>query len=139
MTDIELILAVSAAVTLTAGLSATWFLAKRQRKQASEIAFQSVRAAHEALEGPKVIDAVEGSEARIAEAIETANRRQSEALREAMVELRQIRAEVEWLSGERMIDQAINMARNGLEPSAISKETGLSLDDAATISRFRRH
>lgn len=139
MTDIQLILAISAAVTMTAGIPAIWLLAKKQRKQAEQIAFQSVRAAHDALEAPKVVEAVASSEARIAFAIETAQLRQAEALTEALEELRQIRSEVEWLSGERMIDQAVNLARDGLEPSIISKETGLSLDDAATISRFRRH
>lgn len=128
MYEIELIIAISAVAALTAAIPATFFMARRQKAQAKEIAFQSVRAAHEAMAAPLVL-----------EAVEAADRRQNDAMSEAMSELRQIRAEVEWLSGERMIDQAVNLARDGLDASFISRETGLTMDDAETISRFRRH
>ena len=128
MYELEVIIAISAVAALTAAIPATIFMARRQKAQVKEIAFQSVRAAHESMAAPLVL-----------EAVEAADLRQVEAMSEAMNELRTIRAEVEWLSGERMIDQAVNLARDGLDASFISRETGLSLDDAETINRFRRH
>lgn len=50
-----------------------------------------------------------------------------------------MRADLEWLAGERMIEQASAMVRRGLPAEKISEELGLSLDAARTIALFRSH
>lgn len=50
-----------------------------------------------------------------------------------------MRADLEWLAGERMIEQASTMLRKGLPPEKISEDLGLSLDAARTIALFRSH
>jgi orotate phosphoribosyltransferase-like protein len=50
-----------------------------------------------------------------------------------------LKSDVEWLAGERMIEQAIQMARQGSDPDTIGNELGLSRDTAATIAMFRKH
>ena len=127
MTEIQIILAVAAIVTLGGGIPVYFFF--RRLKQQQKI----TQAGH------NMQHVISATEQKIADAVEAASQRQATALSEALEELRKIRVEVEWLSGERMIDQAISMARDGVDPIGISRETGLSLDDAATISRFRRH
>lgn len=50
-----------------------------------------------------------------------------------------LKSDVEWLAGERMIEQAIQLARQGSDPDDIGRELGLSRDTAATIALFRKH
>lgn len=50
-----------------------------------------------------------------------------------------MKSELDWLTGERMIDQAIAMARSGLSAEDISADLGLSLEAAQTIRAVRRH
>lgn len=69
-----------------------------------------------------------GHERRIIEAVD--------GLREHLGDLK---SDVEWLAGERMIEQAIQMARQGSDPDTIGSELGLSRDTAATIALFRKH
>ena len=54
-------------------------------------------------------------------------------------ELSSMKADIEWLAGERMIEQAISMAREGMDPGEISADTGLSFEAAHTIAALRRH
>ncbi|MGP9805071.1 hypothetical protein [Paracoccus sp. NSM] len=65
-------------------------------------------------------------------------RRQAEAvaLRE---DLNALRADVEWLTSERMIEQAIAMCREGLPNSEIGDTLGLSSDTVRTIRLLRTH
>lgn len=53
--------------------------------------------------------------------------------------LGELKSDVEWLAGERMIEQAIALARDGADPETIGQELGLNRDTAATISMFRKH
>lgn len=50
-----------------------------------------------------------------------------------------VKADIDWLTGERMIEQAISMAREGLPAEQISEDLGLSYEAARTISVMRRH
>ncbi|MCE6961939.1 hypothetical protein LAZ40_23150 [Cereibacter sphaeroides] len=50
-----------------------------------------------------------------------------------------LQADLDWLTGERMIDQAIALARRGEEPETIAAEVGLDLDEAKAVARLRRH
>jgi hypothetical protein len=51
----------------------------------------------------------------------------------------QMRADVEWLAGERMIEQAIEMCRDGLSSDRISAELGLQPDAVRTLKLLRTH
>ena len=50
-----------------------------------------------------------------------------------------VRAEIDWLTGEQMIEQAITMARNGVTAEEISAELGLSQEAAETLQAMRVH
>lgn len=70
-------------------------------------------------------------------------RRQSDVLTVALAglkaDLQHLKSDVEWLAGERMIEQAIQMAQTGLDPDDIGRELGLTRDTAETIATFRKH
>ena len=50
-----------------------------------------------------------------------------------------MRADVEWLVGERMIEQAIEMCRDGLSTDRISADLGLQPDAVKAIRLLRVH
>jgi hypothetical protein len=50
-----------------------------------------------------------------------------------------IRADVEWLSGERMIEQALTMFRDGKSDRDVSQELGLPLDTVRSLNLLRAH
>ncbi len=54
-------------------------------------------------------------------------------------DIRSLQADMDWLAGERMIDEAIAMARSGVAVNDINAELGLPGDSAQVITRFRRH
>jgi hypothetical protein len=66
-------------------------------------------------------------------------RRLTEAFASVREDLTGLKSDVEWLAGERMIEQAIALAQTGSDPDEIGQELGLSRDAAATISMFRKH
>lgn len=51
----------------------------------------------------------------------------------------QMRAEVDWMLGESLIHQAVNMASHGHPEAEISEMTGISAEEIRAIRRFRRH
>lgn len=63
----------------------------------------------------------------------------SAALASLKADIQHLKSDVEWLAGERMIEQAIALAQNGLEPDDIGRELGLTLETAETIAAFRKH
>ena len=71
------------------------------------------------------------------------SQRQSEALSDALAglksDIQHLKSDVEWLAGERMIEQAITLAQTGLEADEIGRELGLTRETAETIRMFRRH
>lgn len=50
-----------------------------------------------------------------------------------------IQTDLEWLAGEKMIEQAISLVRENMPLSQISRETGLPHDTIRTIATFRPH
>lgn len=54
-------------------------------------------------------------------------------------DLAHMRADVEWLAGERMIEQAIEMCRDGLPNDRISADVGLQPDAVRTLKLLRTH
>lgn len=84
----------------------------------------------------KVAALLTDQERRLAEAV-------SGAVQGAMAGLREdvsgLKSDVEWLAGERMIEQAIALAQTGSDPDEIGQELGLSRDTVETIAMFRKH
>lgn len=66
------------------------------------------------------------------------DQRQSEdaALRE---DLSAMRADLEWLAGERMIEQALTMFREGVPVKEVSTQLGLPLETVRTLNLLRAH
>lgn len=50
-----------------------------------------------------------------------------------------IRADLEWLAGEKMIEEAMQLVRDNTPLTQISQETGLSKDTIRTLAAFRPH
>lgn len=76
---------------------------------------------------------------RVEEMLGEHERRIVEAVSGLRDHLGDLKSDVEWLAGERMIEQAIAMARDGSDPETIGQDLGLSRDTAATIALFRKH
>lgn len=64
---------------------------------------------------------------------------QADAMADLKAEILGLKSDVEWLAGERMIEQAIALAQSGVEAEEIGRELGMSRDAAETIVAFRRH
>lgn len=54
-------------------------------------------------------------------------------------EISSVKADIDWLTGEKMIEQAIAMARDGVSAEDISADLGLSIEAAETVQAMRRH
>jgi hypothetical protein len=61
------------------------------------------------------------------------------ALAGLKADIQHLKSDVEWLAGERMIEQAIQMAQTGLQPDDIGRELGMTRETAETIAAFRKH
>lgn len=129
-----------AAVALSAAvLVSAWIMRARRRRSAA--------AASEAQEAEAEMSfAAEAPMTALALRIELLGdqlqaqdqRRQAEAvaLRD---DLNALRSDVEWLTSERMIEQAIAMCREGLPNHEIGDTLGLSSDTVRTIRLLRTH
>jgi hypothetical protein len=62
-----------------------------------------------------------------------------EALDALAADLAAVRAEVEWLGGERMIDEAVRLCREGVPHGRIGEDLGLSPETVRAISLLRAH
>lgn len=83
--------------------------------------------------------AAEAITRRVGEMLGEHERRIVEAVSGLRDHLGELKSDVEWLAGERMIEQAIALAREGADPDSIGQELGLNRDTAATIALFRKH
>ncbi len=79
-----------------------------------------------------VAAAVERLEARIAA-------QRDDGLSSVSADLAAIRAEVEWLGGERMIEEAVRMCREGIPARRVGEELGISAESMRVISLLRAH
>jgi hypothetical protein len=77
--------------------------------------------------------------ARVEGMIAEQTRRQGDALASLKADIQHLKSDVEWLAGERMIEQAIALAQTGMDPDDIGRELGLTRDAAETIAVFRKH
>ncbi len=130
-----------AGVTLvTLGL---WRMRQREETEAAgDAADADVSAEAEAMlvSAPEVAAAVA---ARMEGLIAEQTRRQADVLTVALAglkaDIQHLKSDVEWLAGERMIEQAIQMAQTGLQPDDIGRELGMTRETAETIAAFRKH
>jgi len=118
--------------TLLAGVSLLTLGLMRGRRRAV-----AASAATEAdtLAGP----VAEELAARVEGLIAEQTRAQSDALAGLRADIQHLKSDVEWLAGERMIEQAIALAQSGVEPDDIGRELGLTREAAETITTFRKH
>ena len=77
--------------------------------------------------------------ARVEGIIAEQSRRQGDVLASLRADIQHLKSDVEWLAGERMIEQAIALAQTGMDPDDIGRELGLTRDAAETITVFRKH
>ena len=82
---------------------------------------------------------IQAGEARIAALVSTLDASQQSRIEGMRQELTSVRSDLEGLTGERMIEQAVSMARDGMTVEEISADLGLAVDAAHTISVIRRH
>lgn len=85
--------------------------------------------------GDVALEALRRVEARI-DRLQTL--RSEETLRLG-ADLAALRSEIEWLTSERMIEQAAQMCRDGAGHDRIGSELGLSTDTVRTIALLRTH
>lgn len=130
LTAFFLVTLMSGAALLAVGLRRAWLA---RRELATEIEAPAPVAAVDPTKlASELIGRVEGLLAQ-------QTQRQSEVLEDLKADLRGLKSDVEWLAGERMIEQAISMAQSGLAAEEIGAELGLSRDAVETIATFRRH
>ncbi|OYU18880.1 MAG: hypothetical protein CFE34_08180 [Rhodobacteraceae bacterium PARR1] len=84
-------------------------------------------------------DPVDAISQRVAALLHDHERRLTDAFSHVREDLSGLKSDVEWLAGERMIEQAIALAQTGSDAEEIGQELGLSRDQAATIALFRKH
>ena len=81
--------------------------------------------------------------ARVEGLIVEQTRRQADVLTVALAglkaDIQHLKSDVEWLAGERMIEQAIQLAQTGMDADDIGRDLGLTRETAETIAAFRKH
>lgn len=120
-----------------AGLALIIFGWRAKRTAADAPALDAVATEPEVTADP--IDQVEAISLRVASLLQDHERRLTDAFSHVREDLSGLKSDVEWLAGERMIDQAIALAQTGSDAEEIGQELGLSRDQAATIALFRKH
>lgn len=78
-------------------------------------------------------------DARLAEFGAQSSRSTNDAMERIHSDIQSLQTDLEWLAGERMIEQAIEMARIGHTATDISTDLGMPLEAANTITKYRRH
>lgn len=107
----------------------------RARRRAAAIVSVAVMAEADVA----VVDPVEEISQKVAALLHDHERRMTDAFAHVREDLSGLKSDVEWLAGERMIEQAIALAQTGSDADEIGQELGLSRDQAATIALFRKH
>lgn len=84
---------------------------------------------------PEIGNIIERLESRIS----THEHQRANDMEHLRQNIAQMRADVEWLAGERMIEQAIEMCREGLTTERISQDLGMQPEDVRTLKLLRAH
>lgn len=122
--------------TLLAGISLVAFGLIRARRRAAPVEAEPSLPVGEA---PALAEATAELVARMEGLLAEQTRRQGDALAGLRADILHLKSDVEWLAGERMIEQAIALAQSGVEPDEIGRELGLTRETAETIAAFRKH
>lgn len=64
---------------------------------------------------------------------------ETKLIEKIQLDIAQVQSDLEWLTGERMVDQAVALAKAGVQSDDILRETGYTKEDVDIMSRFRRH
>lgn len=83
--------------------------------------------------------AVDHGHARIAALIEQHAQTQHTGQQDIARNVEAMQADLEWMAGEKMIEQALDMVRDNMPVARISQETGLGADTIRTLATFRAH
>ncbi|WP_435256735.1 hypothetical protein ACSBLW_11360 [Thioclava sp. FR2] len=124
--EITMVLALAASLT-SLGIAMTQFLKTRMQMPTSNGAESNIA---------ELIREGEDRLSTMFAMMEEAQQARFDALRS---DISSIRAEIDWLTGEQMVEQAINMARNGVSVEEINAELGLSQEVAETLNATRVH
>lgn len=116
-----------AIMALAAGLVLSWRELKHQQRSDFEGAFACLN--RELNESQARIEAMllREAEARLVEHEEISRHVET------------IQSDVEWIAGEKMIEQVMTLVRENMPVSQISRETGLSHEKITTLATFRTH
>ena len=85
------------------------------------------------------VDLLEQIEARLADYFARIEEQQKTAAQRVQRDIRDLQCDLEWLASERVIDEAIALARTGDQPDNFNQQPDLTLDIAETIPRLRKH
>lgn len=121
------LLVLSLALSVTAGGALSLVLLRRRRAALAAAAPSPLEAQLAALEQ------------RLSDRLHDMDWRHATALDRISATTDSLQADLDWLTGERMIDQAIALARRGEDPETIAAEVGLDPDEAKAVARLRRH
>lgn len=132
-------LGVTAAIfaTLLAGVCLVWLGLRRKLRPVAVAGVATVAPAPS--EGEGAAHMADHVVARVEGLLSAQTQAQADALADLKAEILGLKSDVEWLAGERMIEQAIALAQNGIDAEEIGRELGMSRDAAETIVAFRRH
>lgn len=132
--------------TLMAGVTLVTLGLWRMRQRDEAIAAGEMEAHFpQAIEGsgPSTPEVAAALAARVEGLIVEQTRRQADVLTVALAglkaDIQHLKSDVEWLAGERMIEQAIQLAQSGLDADDIGRDLGLTRETAETIAAFRKH
>lgn len=102
---------------------------------------RGLRAAGESSDAaaPEIAGLIREGEERLSAMVAMMEAGHSARLDSLRSEISAVKADLDWLTGERMIEQAILMARDGVSAEEISADLGMSQDAAQTITAMRRH
>lgn len=121
MTTVQLIHLGASAILLLAAFAVLGYRAKLRR--AYEMRDQSA------------FDLLDALESRL----ESQFKVQSALIGDQNKKMAKIASQVSTLADERLVEQAISIARMGGDPEHISSSVGLSLDEARTLHRYRQN
>ncbi|MCC5964950.1 MAG: hypothetical protein JJU24_02325 [Natronohydrobacter sp.] len=118
---------VIAIMALAAGLMLSWRELRRQQRSDLEAALACLHGELSESQARTEALLLREAEARIAEHEEISRHVET------------IQSDVEWIAGEKMIEQVMTLVRENMPVSQISRETGLSHEKITTLATFRTH
>lgn len=118
---------VLAILALGAGLLLTWRDLQRQTRAQLDLARAQMQ------------QALDHGHTRIAALIDQHAQAQHHGQQDIARNVEAMQADLEWMAGERMIEQALDMVRDNMPVAHIAQETGLGADTIRTLATFRAH